>query len=252
MMKRSILACALILLSCILLSGAYALADPEWMYPVSLETLRDPQDVLRLVNRDHLLDASYPDQDIEMYRLVDVTLPVTKGSHRLRQVAHDALAELFAAAERAGYSLYVGSSYRNYRTQEVIHYNRVKRMGYDDGYSQIAGASEHQMGLAADVVSWAYKDSFQESFGETLEGIWLKENCANYGFILRYPQEKEQITGVQYEPWHLRYVGREAALYMTLNNLTLEEFTEEYQAALSRYERELEAGQAQREASVSL
>lgn len=57
---------------------------------------------------------------------------------------------------------------------------------------------------------------------------------------------------MQYEPWHLRYVGREAALYMTLNDLTLEEFTEEYQAALSRYERELEAGQAQREASVSL
>lgn len=248
-MKHNTLPFTLALLFCLLWGAACALAEPEWMYPVSLETLRDPQDVLRLVNRDHLLDAAYPDQETGMYRLVDVTVPVTKGSHVLRQVANDALAELFAAAERAGYSLYVGSSYRNYRTQEVIHYNRVQRMGYDDGYSQIAGASEHQMGLAADVVSWAYRDSFQESFGETLEGIWLRENCANYGFILRYPQDKEEITGVRYEPWHLRYVGREAALYMTLNGLTLEEFTEEYQAALSRYERNLEAGQAQGETS---
>ena len=170
-MKHNTLPFTLALLFCLLWGAACALAEPEWMYPVSIETLRDPQDVLRLVNRDHLLDAAYPDQEIEMYRLVDVTVPVTKGTHVLRQVANDALAELFAAAERAGYSLYVGSSYRNYRTQEVIHYNRVQRMGYDDGYSQIAGASEHQMGLAADVVSWAYRDSFQESFGETLEGI---------------------------------------------------------------------------------
>lgn len=207
--------------------------EDTWDYPVSREVLEDPQDVLRLVNKEKLLEKSYPDQDIELYRLVEVTAPVTKGTHQLRAVANDALMEMFEAAQADGIKLYIGSSYRSYRTQEVIHYNRKKALGYDDGYTQVAGGSEHQTGLAADVVSWEYRDKFQQSFGEKREGIWLRENCARFGFIIRYPKEKEDITGVQYEPWHVRYVGKEAATYIMENGLTLEEFTEEYLKVLT-------------------
>ncbi|HIU15700.1 MAG TPA: M15 family metallopeptidase [Candidatus Ventricola intestinavium] len=203
--------------------------------PIDIAILEDPLDVLRLVNRDNLLDKDYPDQTIDMYKLENVTLPVTKGSHQLRPVANAALEELFKAAAAEGMELYVGSSYRRYRNQEVIYYNRVKRMGYDDGYSQMAGASEHQMGLAADVVSAEYADLFQTEFGETPEGIWLRENCARFGFIIRYPEDKTDITGVRYEPWHLRYVGPEAAAYIMENDLTLEEFSALRIIALGEY-----------------
>ena len=205
--------------------AAPAYAVSEGLLPVDIEILKDPSDVLLLVNRENLLHRAYPDQATDMYRLEEVTVPVTKGTHRLRPVMNAALERMFEAAYADGVELYVGSSYRSYRQQEVIHYNRVKRMGYDDGYAQMAGASEHQTGLAADVVSAAYANLFQQEFGETTEGIWLKENCAEFGLIIRYPEDKEDITGVQYEPWHLRYVGPEAASYIMEHQLTLEEFS---------------------------
>lgn len=210
-----------------------AAAQDTWSHPLSREIMADEQDVLRLVNKEHLLDKAYPDQDDSEHRLVNVTAPVTKGKHQLRAVANDALCALTDAAAQDGVKLYVGSAYRSYRSQEVIHYNHVKKLGYDDGYKQVAGASEHQTGLAADVVSWAYRSKFQQSFGDTEEGIWLREHCDEYGFIIRYPQDKEDITGIRYEPWHIRYVGKEAAAYIMENHLTLEEFDLERQAALS-------------------
>lgn len=213
-----------------------AQTDGGWTYPVPLAVLEDPQDVLRLINRENLLDKAYPDQSVDMYRMVDVTAPTTKGSLTIRSIVNDALIALIAQGQTEGVSLYVGSAYRNYRAQEVIHYNRVKSLGKDDGIVQMAGASEHQAGLAADVVSWAYRDGFQTSFGDTAEGKWLAANCARYGFIIRYPQDKTDITGVRYEPWHLRYVGVEAATYIMESGLTLEAFTEEWQAALAAYE----------------
>lgn len=204
-------------------------------FPIDISILEDPYDVLRLVNKDNQLDRTYPDQNISMYRLERVAVPVTKGSHQLRKVANLALRELFEVAYEEGIELYVGSSYRAYRNQEVMHYNRVKRMGYDDGYTQMAGASEHQTGLAVDVISEAYADLFQQSFGETQEGIWLREHCAEFGFIIRYPEDKEEITGIRYEPWHLRYVGREVASYIMEKGLTLEEFSAERIIALGTY-----------------
>ena len=219
-----------------------------WTYPVPLDVIRDEQDVLRLVNRDHLLDSTYPDQEQAMYALEEVGLrKATRGATLLRTVAAQALRELFAGAEAAGYKLYVDSAYRSYRTQEVMHYNRTQQRGYDSGSIQLAGASEHQTGLAADVVNWTYRDSLVEAFGETEEAVWMRENCARYGFILRYPKEAEDVTGVPYEPWHVRYVGVEAATYIMENGLTLEAFTAEWQAALAEYEAALAAYEAQGE-----
>lgn len=202
---------------------------------VEISILEDSLDVLCLVNRDHLLEKNYPDQNIPKYKLEEVKLPTTKGKHLLRGVANIALNALFEAAYAENIRLFVGSSYRTYRTQEVMHYNRVKRIGFDDGYVQKAGASEHQTGLAVDVVSSEYTNMFQKSFGETQEGRWLRENCAEFGFIIRYPENKEEITGISYEPWHLRYVGKEVASYIMDNDLTLEEFSARRIVALGAY-----------------
>ena len=221
LMRLHRMICMSILLLVLIFISLSALSENSKVLPIDISILEDSCDVLRLVNQENLLDRGYPDQNMPMYRMEKVRLPVTKGSHQLRHIANTALEELFALAYTEGIKLFVGSSYRAYRNQEVMHYNRVKRMGYDDGYVQRAGASEHQTGLAVDVISDEYSDLFQRSFGESREGKWLRENCAQFGFIIRYPEDKEEITGIRYEPWHLRYVGREVASYIMENGLTL-------------------------------
>ena len=89
----------------------------------------------------------------------------------------------------------------------------------------VPGASEHQLGLAIDIISDNYA-SLDEGFANTEAGKWLAEHSYEYGFILRYPQGKEYITGVEYEPWHFRYVGKEAAAVITKDGICLEEFIE--------------------------
>ncbi len=227
----------ILIIALLCMTAAFAAADEAGVLPIDIEILRDPLDVLVLVNRENRLEKSYPDQNVGMYRLEKVKVSKIKGSgtHMLRPVANAALKELFDAALEEDVKLYIGSSHRKHRNQEVIYYNRVKRMGYDDGYSQQAGASEHQTGLAADVVSEEYFDVYETSFGQSREGIWLRENCARFGFIIRYPENKEDITGIRYEPWHIRYVGKEVAAYIMDNDLTLEEFECKRVMALGQY-----------------
>lgn len=215
-----------------------------WLYPISQDMLSDPLDVLRLVNKANLLDAEYPPKGAEMYALSEVSVrKVTSSEQTLRPVANDALARMFAEADAEDVKLYVKSAYRSYRTQEILHYNRLKEKGRDDGVVQAAGASDHQTGLGVDVVSWAWREKkLTTAFADTKEGQWLAENCARFGFVVRYLEGKEDITGIMFEPWHLRYVGVEVATYMTMMGLTLEEFTAEWKAALEAYE---EAGHAQ-------
>ena len=91
----------------------------------------------------------------------------------------------------------------------------------------VPGASEHQAGLAFDIISNDYV-TLDEGFAETNAGQWLSENSCKYGFILRYPKGKEDITGIEFEPWHFRYVGREAAEIINKEGITLEEFWDKY------------------------
>lgn len=214
--------------------GAENTTAADWNYPISREILADPDGVLVLTNKDHLLEKSYPDSSTL------VTATVRKASSakmQARDVAYAALEKMFAEAEAQGIRLYLKSAYRSYRTQEVMHYNRVQSMGYDDGMVQAAGASDHQTGMGFDIVSKSWTDrKMNRDFAKTEEGQWMAAHCAEYGFIIRYLDGKEDVTGIYYEPWHLRYVGVEVATYMMANNLTLEEFTEEYQRALAAYE----------------
>ena len=142
--------------------------------------------------------------------------------------AYNALYEMEQDAAAEGIVLFLNSGYRDYYTQEAIYNNYVSMDGKAeaDTYSARPGHSEHQTGLAFDL------NSFEESFGETREGKWLAENCHKYGFIIRYPKGKEHITGYIYEPWHVRYLGKDVATKVYKSGLTLEEYlgiTSEYQ-----------------------
>lgn len=149
------------------------------------------------------------------------------------------LPELFSMLQDAkddGINLAVCSPYRDISRQQKL-FNRKIKMHMGNGYSYmeaykkasqivtVPGASEHQIGLALDIISDNYT-SLDEGFGETEAGKWLKENSKEYGFILRYPKGKEYITGIDYEPWHFRYVGKDAASIIMENEITLEEFVE--------------------------
>lgn len=134
--------------------------------------------------------------------------------------ASAALKQLQQAAQAAGHSMPLISGFRSYSRQQTLYNNYVARDGQTkaDTYSAKPGHSEHQSGLAFDV------GKLDNNYGTTPAGIWLKENCHKYGFIIRYLKGKESITGYQYEPWHIRYVGVEHATNIMNKNITLEEY----------------------------
>lgn len=134
--------------------------------------------------------------------------------------AKAALDEMTAAAAKDGVSLWIVSGFRSYTKQTSLYNNYVARDGKAeaDRYSARPGYSEHQTGLAFDL------NSLDQSFGQTKEGKWIAANSWKYGFILRYPQEKEAQTGYMYEPWHVRYLGKDVAKKVYDSGLCLEEY----------------------------
>ena len=139
--------------------------------------------------------------------------------------ANNMLWTMFAAANAEGLYMRVQSGYRSYIDQHIIYNNYVAVDGQAnaDRYSARPGHSEHQSGLAFDL-NTNYYTGLTQAFGETPEGKWLAANCHKYGFIIRYPKEKESITGYMYEPWHVRYLGVEKATAVYESGLCLEEY----------------------------
>ncbi len=149
-------------------------------------------------------------------------------------VCHDALQEMLQACRDAGLSPYINSAYRTHGDQIWLFQNKINRL-MEEGYTEedakvlaatvvaIPGTSEHELGLAFDIVDESYKDldSDQES---TNVQQWLMENSWKYGFILRYPNQKTELTGIIYEPWHYRYIGKEIAKELYESGLCLEEY----------------------------
>ena len=138
-----------------------------------------------------------------------------------------------------GMVLMLKSGYRKYGTQATVYQNYLARNnGVDDGYVNKPGASEHQSGLCCDILNrdYAAREYMTQDFKQTPEAHWMKENCAQFGMILRYTEDGEAATGIKFEPWHFRYVGREAAGYLSSTGMSLEAFTEEWQAALADFE----------------
>lgn len=181
---------------------------------------------LVLVNKQHPVPDDYT-----------FTLGTIKGAMKCDVRIIEDLMHMMKAAKADGINLVICSPYRDYNRQTVL-FNRKIDYYIEKGYSYmesyklasmtvtVPGASEHQIGLALDIVSTSYS-ALETGFGDTKAGQWLRENCDEYGFILRYPQGKEYITGIQYEPWHFRYVGQEAASAIMEREITLEEFLEE-------------------------
>lgn len=129
-------------------------------------------------------------------------------------------------AKKAGLDINIRSGFRTMETQEMLFNNYVKKDGIEKAnrYSAVPGYSEHQTGLAIDISNGDYSTSIGDWFTETPQAKWLYENAHKYGFILRYPQGKEHITGYKYESWHYRYVGVYHSQNFNQNNLTLEEY----------------------------
>ena len=181
---------------------------------------------LVLVNKQHPVPEDY-----------SFTLGTITGSMKCDVRIIDELMAMLEAAKADGIDLVICSPYRDYNRQTVlfdrkIDYYMERGYSYLEAYKiasitvTVPGASEHQIGLALDIVSDTYT-SLDTGFGKTDAGIWLKEHGYEYGFILRYPLGKEYITGIQYEPWHYRYVGKKSATAIMKQGITLEEFLED-------------------------
>ncbi|KNZ42365.1 M15 family metallopeptidase [Acetobacterium bakii] len=176
--------------------------------------------ITQVVNKNHSISADFKPDD-----LVSVDLPSTRDT-QLREVAATALTGLFGAAETKGLELFCCSGYRSYETQAELYAWNVETYGVEGAelVSARPGMSEHQMGLAMDVTSASAGFDLLESFGSMPEGQFIKENAHKYGFIIRYPEGKTNITGYAYEPWHLRYVGVDVATDIYSSGKTMEEY----------------------------
>lgn len=148
-------------------------------------------------------------------------------TYYLNEEAYEHFKEMVSDARSIGLDFGIYSAYRSYDTQVNLYNNYVKRDGVAlaDTYSARAGYSEHQTGLAVDLRSRTMNTSY---FEETNEYKWLKDNAHKYGFIIRYPEEFVYITGYQFEPWHYRYCGKEAATIIYNEGITFDEYYEYY------------------------
>ena len=192
-----------------LVSGALNRAAPQ----------HDPSGNLFLVNRQEMVSEAYEPAELQEAK-------VPGRVRQMRPDAAEALEEMFAACkEETGITLTSVSGYRSYTRQENIYRRKLRSVKNNiekaQEYVAPPGASEHQLGLAMDV-GQQNKVSLNVSFGETKGGIWMRENCWRFGFILRYGEEWESVTGYKYEPWHFRYVGKELAKEIHEANMPLE------------------------------
>lgn len=181
---------------------------------------------LVLINEEHPLDTNYAPELAE----------IREGAFVDARIKEDA-AQMLKEAEAEGLHMYIVSAYRDYETQREV-FNTTMVDWISQGYTpleayeetkksvSVPGTSEHASGLAMDITSGEYGE-LDDKQAETEEAKWLAKNCWKYGFILRYPLEKSDITGIVFEPWHYRYIGKEAAKEVMEKNITLEEYLEQ-------------------------
>lgn len=190
----------------------------------STQQVQEPQDsrILWLLNPNNALEATYRPEKLVLFK-----------GYAINPEAKEAYIKMLEDMKASGIDgLRLQSAYRPYRHQQAIFNEKVKsliNMGHSEAGANIMaarsvalpGTSEHQLGLAVDV---SIDGQLSVDFAETEAGVWLKNNSAQYGYIVRYPKEKTAITRIMYEPWHLRYVGIPHAEFMRENNLCFEEY----------------------------
>ena len=184
----------------------------------------EPDSITVFVNKDYALPGDYVPDDLVK---PDVNYYNGLAERRyLRKEASKALEKMFEAAKEDGIYLYGVSGYRSYARQKTIYGNNINRKGKNETNKASAkpGHSEHQTGLSIDISISSLGGDLVEEFGTTDAGKWVAKNGHKYGFIIRYPKGKEKVTGYSYEPWHIRYVGKDLAKYLYKNKLTMEEY----------------------------
>jgi len=188
--------------------------DRDLIFYEDVEIVSDPDSLTVLVNKNHALSAEYAPK-VE-------ALGYGYGSGSLRPEAAKAFRAMSDAARKDGVSLRSVSAYRSFKTQKNLYarYRRYNSQAVVDTFSARPGSSEHQTGLALDINT----ANVQAHFEKTPAYAWLKEHCAEYGFMLRYPLGKEAVTGYRFEPWHYRYVGTEIAKACMEQEITYEEY----------------------------
>jgi zinc D-Ala-D-Ala carboxypeptidase len=192
---------------------AYKLSkDPHYLY----------RSITILINKQFGLPQDFVPKDLVK---ADMLLSPRSNYPYVRKDAHDALKIMFDAALEEGIELWFHSGYRSYGAQKQIYDSYVLRYGQAkaDVFSAKPGHSEHQTGLAIDITSPSSSGPFDLKFGKSKEGRWVAEHAHLYGFIVRYPEDKTEITGYMYEPWHIRYVGIELATILFESGKVMEE-----------------------------
>ena len=185
-------------------------------------------------------EADLPDIDISSWEYVLANAEHSIGEYtpelgeiegqKLDQRILEPMQQFVADARAEGLSVFLSSGYRGFEEQQYLFNRKVEQYGEEKAATIVSrpGTSEHQTGLACDITD-EYYELKDESLENTALYQWMSKHCQEYGFIVRYPKDKEEITGIIYEPWHFRYVGVEAATYMVEHNLCLEEFVALYQ-----------------------
>ena len=191
----------------------------------SIQVVAQPNSIPVVVNKSLSLPENFVPQNL-MYLNVPFIFSGNSEKRMMRKEAAIELERLFAGAKKEGVTLLGVSAYRSYQTQKALFERYVAIDGYEKArtYSAIPGTSEHQTGLAIDVTGGNGKCPAEDCFAGTIEAAWLEQNAAEYGFIIRYPKGKDAITGYKYEPWHLRYVGKDVAVDVSTKGITLEEY----------------------------
>ncbi|MDM5156687.1 M15 family metallopeptidase [Bacillus sp. DX1.1] len=186
--------------------------------------VNNPDSLLVLVNKHRKLSNSYKPDDLVRPK-VPFAYPKDKEKTLLRKDAAEALETMFDAAKQQGLELTAVSGFRSYKRQQSLHNMYIKRQGQAeaDSVSAIPGTSEHQTGLAMDISSKSANYQLEPIFGETEEGKWVAAHAHEFGFVIRYLEDKTDVTEYAYEPWHLRFVGNPYATYLHKHHLTLEE-----------------------------
>jgi len=181
---------------------------------------------LALVNRHFRVSSNFSPNDLSVVNALNIYGSLNQQIQMRTTAARALEAMLDAAYEEGGHVLIIISGYRSYEMQTATHNYHIANRGEEEArrISARPGHSEHQLGLAMDLSTFALGGQLSTEFSSTPEGMWIRDNAHRFGFIIRYPADREADTGFTYEPWHLRYIGIEAAIQMHGSDQILEEF----------------------------
>ena len=196
----------------------YVNANLDYKYYTNVINIDEPEKITVLVNKYHKLDNNYVPNDLEA-----INPKYNQGfNNKMRKVAKEAFEEMCEGALNDGITIYSGSAYRSYSYQQSLYNRYVATNGFDNAetFSARAGYSEHQTGLATDIMN----KNLDFISKNDKEYDWLINNSYKYGFILRYPEGKENITGYMYEEWHFRYLGKDIAKELYDLDITYDEY----------------------------